>query len=269
MCGRFDQSQTPKHYLRALDWSDAANHSAQEPRFNVAPGTYRPVLHVVDGRGAVDDLHWGYQARGVAGKVPVAINARLEKLAGRYWGRLLGAGRAIVPADGWYEWTGEKGHKQPWHIHLKSRKPLFMAAVANFGEFRDHKAEAGFAIVTQDAGGGLLDVHDRRPLVLSAEDALLWMSPNLSKEEAMELVRASALGPEAFDWYPVSKAVGNVTKQGAWLTHPVELEADDLEEPETAAAADDDDAPREDLDAAAARRRAHAKIMPLGKQRLH
>jgi len=35
------------------------------------------------------------------------------------------SGRAIVPADGWYEWTGEAGKKQPWHIRLKTRRPMF------------------------------------------------------------------------------------------------------------------------------------------------
>lgn len=43
----------------------------------------------------------------------------------------------IVPADGWYDWTGEKGHKQPWYIRLKADKPMFMAGITNWKPYKD------------------------------------------------------------------------------------------------------------------------------------
>ena len=46
---------------------------------------------------------------------------------------LLRAGRGIVCASGWFEWTGEKGSKQPWRVHRKDGEPLFLLALANFG----------------------------------------------------------------------------------------------------------------------------------------
>jgi putative SOS response-associated peptidase YedK len=138
--------------------------------------------------------------------VPVAINARLEKLGNRYWSGLLATGRAIVPADGWYEWTGEKGRKQPWHIHLKTRAPLFLAALASPTPARGHAAEGGFVLVTADAEGGMVDVHDRRPVVLTAFDAALWLDPDLPADQAEQLIRAMGLGPDAFDWQPASLA---------------------------------------------------------------
>jgi putative SOS response-associated peptidase YedK len=46
----------------------------------------------------------------------MAISARIERAAtGRYFRHMWREGRVIVPADGWYEWTGEEGRKQPWH----------------------------------------------------------------------------------------------------------------------------------------------------------
>jgi putative SOS response-associated peptidase YedK len=36
-------------------------------------------------------------------KDPMAINTRLDKMLNRYWKPLLKSGRAIVPAQGWYE----------------------------------------------------------------------------------------------------------------------------------------------------------------------
>lgn len=75
--------------------------------------TRRPVLHIEGTALVLDDLHWGYQAGWAKGKVPVAASARLEKITGKYWASLLTRGRCIVPADGRYEWTGEKGSSNP------------------------------------------------------------------------------------------------------------------------------------------------------------
>jgi len=230
MCGRFDQNQTARHYANLLGWVDAVYDSASAPTTNAAPGTYRPVLHVQDGERRVDDVFWSYRAKWAEGKVPICINARLEKLDNRYWARLLKNGRGIVPAEGWYEWTGEKGHKQPWHIHRKDGAPLFMLALANFGTFEANRAEAGFVIVTDDASGGMLDLHDRRPVVFDAEDAKLWMDPALTPQQAVELARHAAVGADAFEWYKVSKAVNHAGADGPQIALP--LADDDSADPD-------------------------------------
>lgn len=222
MCGRFDQSQTARFYANAFGWADAVFDSESAPAYNVAPGTYRPVLHIQDGERRVDDVFWSYQARWAQGKVPICINARLEKLNNRYWRSLLKSGRGVVAADGWYEWTGEKGHKQPWHIHRKDRAPLFMLALAHFGTFTENRAEAGFVLITDDASGGMLDIHDRRPVVLDPADAALWLDPALSADEAVELARRAALPPDAFEWHKVSTRVNRAGADGPEIAMPVD-----------------------------------------------
>jgi putative SOS response-associated peptidase YedK len=222
MCGRFDQSQTARHYASVFGWTDAVFDSESGPTTNAAPGTYRPVLHVHGDEHRVDDVFWSYRPKWADGKIPIAINARVEKLAGSYWSRLLKNGRGIVPAEGWYEWTGEKGHKQPWHIHRKDHAPLFMLALANFGSFEENRAEAGFVLVTDDASGGMIDIHDRRPVVLNAEDAALWLSPALTPQQALELARHAAVPAETFDWHKVSKAVNNAGADGPQIALPLD-----------------------------------------------
>lgn len=224
MCGRFDQSQTARHYAHAFGWADAVFDSESAPTTNAAPGTYRPVLHVQDGEHRVDDVFWSYRPKWAEGKIPIAINARLEKLGSSYWSRLLKTGRGVVPAEGWYEWTGEKGHKQPWHIHRKDHAPLFLLALANFGPFEDNRAESGFVLVTDDASGGMLDIHDRRPVVMNAGDAALWLSPALTPQQALELARHAAVPADAFDWHKVSKKVNNASADGPQITLPVDDE---------------------------------------------
>jgi putative SOS response-associated peptidase YedK len=221
MCGRFDQSQTARYYASVFGWLDAVYDSEAPPAYNVSPGTYRPLMHIEHGQPRVDDVFWSYRAKWADGKVPICINARLEKLTNRYWRSLFKHGRAVVPAEGWYEWTGEKGKKQPWHIHRKDGSPLFMLALANFGPFSENRAEAGFVLVTDDAEAGMLDIHDRKPVVLSAEDAMLWLDPALSPEQALELARHTALPSDAFAWHKVSSAMNRAGTEGPQVALPL------------------------------------------------
>ncbi|WP_373989082.1 SOS response-associated peptidase family protein [Duganella sp. BuS-21] len=56
----------------------------------------------------------------------------------------------------------------------------------------------GFAIVTDDAEGGMTDIQNRRPVVFTASDAAAWMDPELSGEQDSEFARSVALGPDRF-----------------------------------------------------------------------
>ena len=218
MCGRLDQNDISR-LIRNFAWAgELFNRSQADDKFNVCPGAYRPLFHLDGSDLFIDDCHWGYRSSWAeaSGKIPVAINTRLEKITNRYWKPLLQKGRAIVPADGWYEWTGEKGKKQPWHVHRKDGGSLYLAALANFGSSSDMKAANGFTIVTADAQGGMVDVHDRRPVVLRPEDAALWLDPDLPTEQAEQVLRSLALGPDQFEWHMVDKSLGNVS-QGSHL----------------------------------------------------
>jgi len=222
MCGRLDQNDISRLILN-FDWADEVfNRSEAEDRVNASPGTFRPLLRIVDGALFVDDVHWGYRSTWAeaSGKIPMAINTRLDKIGNRYWKPLLKSGRAIVPANGWYEWTGEKGSKQPWHIHRVDRAPLYLAALVGNGN-DESKTAGGFTIVTAAAEGGLLDVHDRRPVVLRAEDAAMWMKPDLPADEAEYLLANLAAPAEAFAWHMVDRAIGNVRNQAPGLADPV------------------------------------------------
>ena len=212
MCGRIDQNENPRLYLNSIGWTDAAIDSQATGRTNVPPGTYVPVLHMQDGQQRVDDTFWSYRPAWAAAatpapgkkRIPIAINAKVEKLMGAYWKPLLRAGRGIVCASGWYEWTGEKGSKQPWHIHRKDGEPLFLLALAHFGPFKENREESGFVLVTADSMGGMVDIHDRRPVAVSAEDARRWMDAELPPDQAVHLAQTHMLKAELFEWSPVN-----------------------------------------------------------------
>ncbi|MDB5798298.1 MAG: hypothetical protein JWP36_2200 [Paucimonas sp.] len=213
--------------MHAIGW-DAADglELAGPPRYNTPPGTTPLLLHQLpDGANHVDRLHWGYRPHWAADKgMPFAINARIEKAAsGRFFAGLWKKGRVIVPADGWYEWTGKPGHKQPWYIKLANDKPMFLAALANLRPDRDPAKGSGFAIVTAAADAGMVDVHDRRPVVLDAADAALWLDPDLAPEPAQQLARSMSRPADEFAWYPVSKRVNHAGNEGPDLIAAVAL----------------------------------------------
>src|SRR5690606_17956325 len=116
--------------------------------------------------------------------------------------------RIIVPADGWYEWTGEKGDKQPWFISAKDAQPILMAGITAWQPGKEVLAETGFAIVTDDAAGGMVDIHGRRPVCLTPDDALAWVDPNVPVEEALQIL-STARPESAFRWWQVTRKMGN------------------------------------------------------------
>ncbi|EOE6857743.1 SOS response-associated peptidase [Cronobacter dublinensis] len=223
MCGRFAQTLSREEYLAALD-ENAERDIPFDPeplsRYNVAPGTRVLLLNQRDDALHLDPVHWGY-APPWWHKTPL-INARVETAASsRMFKPLWQHGRAIVFADGWYEWKRDGDKKQPYFIHRADGEPLFFAAIGKAPFDADHEHE-GFVIVTAAADKGLIDIHDRRPVALTAEAALAWLSPETSDARAGELAHDAALGPDAFIWHPVDRAVGNIRNQSPDLLTPID-----------------------------------------------
>ena len=76
-------------------------------------------------------------------------------------------------------------------------------------------------IITADAQGGMVDVHDRRPVVLAPALAREWLAPATSKAQAEQMVLELGEPALAFEWYRVATAVGNARNQGSGLIEPI------------------------------------------------
>ncbi len=219
MCGRFAQYETREHYLDALGVPDDQLNIPYDPepleRYNVAPGTKVLLLSERGDELHLDPVHWGY-APGWWDNPPL-INARVETAASsRMFKPLWQHGRAICFADGWFEWKKDGNKKQPYFIHRKDGQPIFMAAIGSTPFERGDSAE-GFLIVTAVADQGLVDIHDRRPLVLTPEAAVAWMSQSIGGKEAEEIIAGGTVPAKQFSWHPVSSAVGNIKNHGPEL----------------------------------------------------
>lgn len=186
----------------------------------MAPGTKVLLLSEHEDALHLDPVFWGYGPEWWD-KQPL-INARGETAAsGRMFKPLWNHGRAIVPADGWFEWQKEGGKKQPFFIFHRKKQPLFFAAIGKQPYGQSHGKE-GFVIVTSSSNQGMVDIHDRRPLVIAADAVREWLSADTTPQRAEEIARDAAVPEKDFTWHPVSAKVGNIHNQGSELIEPVQ-----------------------------------------------
>lgn len=221
MCGRIRQAGDGEQYMETLRWNPRGLlDDDKRLRYNVPPGTRPLVMHRLgDGAEQADCLFWGYKPPWY--KRGPASNARLDTVlkGSPFWKPLL-THRIIVPAEGWYEWTGDKGDKQPWFISPKDKRPILMAGITAWVPGREVLAETGFAVITDDAAGGMVDIHDRRPICLTPDDALAWVDPGTHVDDALALLSTGR--PEsAFQWWQVIRAVGNSRYQMPDASKPI------------------------------------------------
>ncbi|WP_421548419.1 SOS response-associated peptidase family protein [Pseudomonas sp. QD4] len=228
MCGRFVQYEGMAVYMEELSpqLKLFSGYDAQPiNRFNVAPSTRVQVLHGLEDGLHIDAVHWGWAPFWAKGKRPDQINARVETVTtGKFFKQLWPKGRAIVPSEGWYEWVKDPDDpkkKQPYFIRLKSGRPMFFGALAQIHLGLEPHEGDGFVIITAASDSGMVDIHDRRPLVLTPEHANEWLDPELSPERAEEIAKNLCQPTDKFEWFQVGKAVGNVKNQDESLIRPI------------------------------------------------
>jgi putative SOS response-associated peptidase YedK len=98
-----------------------------------------------------------------------------------------------------------------------------MAGLTNFRPDVEQTVETGFVIVIEDSGAGMVDIHDRRPVVLKPEDALRWMDPDTPIEEAAHIAQTRSVPTEEVVWWKVDRAVTRVdpSNDGKHLRVPI------------------------------------------------
>lgn len=165
------------------------------------------------------------------------FNARAETVLEKPAFRKAGlTRRALVPADGWFEWQRSptatlkgKPRRQPFFIRRGDDVPLAFAGLYEFwkdpaGDPADPRTWlASVSIVTTAAEAGLDRIHDRQPLVLDPEDWGRWLDPRVTdRDEVAGLLAFSR--PGRFEAYPVGRAVGSSRVNGAHLLDPAAVE---------------------------------------------
>ncbi|WP_338722890.1 SOS response-associated peptidase family protein [Pseudomonas tolaasii] len=226
MCGRLTQYRGIHDFVAALSMPNAlVNSVGEQPleRYNVAPSTPVALLHLENGLLHADLVRWGWRPHWAKDRAP-PINARVEKVANGPFFRAIWPHRAIAPIDSWFEWVDEGGpKKQPYLIRRRDGAPVLCAAIGQLPDADEGAGvDDGFVIITADSAGGMLDIHDRRPVVLNPLLAREWLDPATSRNRAEQLVLFQGEPSEVFEWYRVDTAVGNPRHDGAHVIEPID-----------------------------------------------
>ncbi|MFL5297687.1 MAG: SOS response-associated peptidase [Phenylobacterium sp.] len=151
----FSQLRLPIH------WAGGAPNL--EPRDSIRP-TDPAAIVLGSAEGAeLKQLRWGFAAQGKGGPV---INFRSD-------GRRFPVGRCLIPADGFYEFTGDKAPKSKW---------LFTAASDALGDgffciaglVRDDR----FTMLTAEPGPDIAPYHNRQIVILTRDQWAGWLAPS-------------------------------------------------------------------------------------------
>ena len=171
------------------------------PRANVAPG--QPIRVMGADRRLVS-MRWGLipvgrvNARGRP-VMETIINARSESVFDK--SAFAGVARAVVPADGWYEWTGEKRKKTAWRIRRADGGLLFFAAITDVWTGPGGVQVEQVATVTCEPNADVKPYHHRMGVILPGDAVAAWL-------DADEAAAAALMQPAPEGLLVVEEATG-------------------------------------------------------------
>lgn len=181
MCGRFClttplASLAPR--LQAPLPKGLAEHYA--PRTEVRPGEPVLALRQEHGQSSVALMLWGLVPEWVKdpGQARRPINARSETVAEKPTFR--GAWRhrrCLLPADGFYEWSGSGSGRRRWTIRRTGGAPFWLAGVWDRWIGADGSELESCCVLTTAPNALMAPLHDRMPVVVPDGLEQAWMAP--------------------------------------------------------------------------------------------
>lgn len=162
---------------------DAGSLCNEPARRNIAPGQ-----NVVVFNGSLRHMRWGIvpvgrvNARGRSVMEQI-INARSETVFDK--SAFDGVGRAVIPVNGWYEWTGEKRRKTAWRIAPKDGDFLYFAAITDLWTAPGGIEVPQVAAVTCAPNADVAEIHHRMGVLLPRDALNVWMGPDLDAAKAL------------------------------------------------------------------------------------
>ena len=210
MCGRYALSGTLKEtadYFGAKisesglwDW---------KPNYNISPGSVVPVI-AVDGTRTrkIVPMRWGLHPHWK--KEPPEghpmFNARVETAEEKPSFRTpYRRRRALIPANGWFEWEGIERPKTPFYIQEKDTDITAFAAIWDQWIVDEGITLLSAAILTTSATGPVKHLHHRMPVRLPREHWDDWLDWDMRPDP---LIAVQKTGDD-LDFYAVDTEVNS------------------------------------------------------------
>ncbi len=176
MCSRYSLTSPPEAVRQLFGYETAEDFP---PRYNIAPS--QPVLIVRNSQKAEPEpalVRWGLIPSWVKDprEFSMLINARSETAMEKpsFRGSIRHK-RCLVPVDGFYEWTGKPGAKQPHLIRLKSHRLFAFAGIWEHWLGADGSEFDSMAILTTSANADMSHIHDRMPVFVPPSAFDRWL----------------------------------------------------------------------------------------------
>ncbi len=222
MCGRFIGYRQLDE-LQQFFPIDRANCDVTA-NFNVAPTQEILAIYTYEGENWLDRFHWGlvpFWAKdpSIGNRM---INARAETIAEKpSFKNAFKKRRCLIIADGFYEWKGTKGQKQPMLITLPDKKPFAFAGLWEIW-YKNKQAPAyrSCTIITTEASASIREIHHRMPVILKPEVYKDWLNPQYQNTENLKHILAVERLTELTS-YPVSKQVNFARNNDLSLLDPI------------------------------------------------
>ncbi|MFV0306638.1 MAG: SOS response-associated peptidase [Desertimonas sp.] len=224
MCGRFVSASAPdkiaQHFGATFEGETLGEN------FNVAPtADIYGVVAGPDGERRVEVFRWGLipvwaKERKLGQKM---INARAETLASKpAFKGVFRKHRALIPMEGFYEWTAGTPKKQPVFIERLDGEPLAVAGL--WSAWKDPDAAGGdwlhtASVITTSANATMRPIHDRMPVILPRSAWTAWLDPGNHDIGALSRLLVPA-ADDLLTTRAVSTDVNNVRNNGAHLLEP-------------------------------------------------
>jgi putative SOS response-associated peptidase YedK len=218
MCSRFTLTEDDRDFLAARLGVAADALANYRPRYNIAPQQDHFIVTTEYENRKLAPAKWGLVSdRGKHRSAIYSINAKAETAESRTtFAEAFAHRRCVIPADGFYEWTGPKHARQPFWIHRRDGELLLYAGLYQMGTATTTSPQASFTILTCAANSALATLHDRMPVILSERNVDDWMNP---REKAPRSLKRLLL-PAAEDLLviqPASPLVNSVRNEGPQL----------------------------------------------------
>jgi putative SOS response-associated peptidase YedK len=234
MCGRYATTHSATDLSSIFDAIDATEDDESiAVDYNVAPTDPVPIIRMsasaavaaeAAGSGAsgrvLSVARWGLVPPWATDRRSGArmINARAETVATtRAFAKPFATRRCLVPAAGWYEFAPPavtappKMKKQPYFMTPISGEPVVFGGLWSVWGGPDERLLT-CSIVTTAAIGELTAVHDRMPLILSADRWDSWLTATTDLSELLMPPTEDQVA--ALEIRPVGLAVGDVRNDG-------------------------------------------------------
>lgn len=208
MCGLYSLRKTPQEIRALFEYPDEPDFP---PRPHVAPGQPIAIVRIEADQRHFALVRWGF-VPGWAKELPPGrplINARGETVMEKpIFRNAMRRRRCLVPADGYYEWSGPEGRKTAYFVQRKDHGLFAFGAIWEHWMSPDGSELETAALMTIAPNRELASIHDRMPVIIAAEDFDTWLTGDV--KDAANLIRPAPDGDYALEVTAIGRAAAAV-----------------------------------------------------------